>query len=429
LTDSTILRVKARQVWDSRGRPTVEAEVHLAGGARGRAIAPSGASTGKREALDLRDGGKRLGGFGVNRAVAAVNERIAPALVGMDAADQRKIDAAMIALDGTPPKTQLGGNAIVAVSSAIAWAAAAARGVPLWAHLRGLAGLDEAANHIPAPMIQIFGGGRHAGNRIDIQDFLILCLGAKSFAEACEWTAEVYRAAASGMAKRGKLNGVADEGGVWPDFSANEAGLDYLTRAIEDAGFHPARDIGIALDVAASEFAEAGGYKLSLEGRTLSPEAMIDLLERWSQTYPIVSLEDPLGEDDDGGMVAITKRLGHGMQIIGDDYLTTNAGLIRAAGARGACNSVLLKSNQCGTLTELIDASAAGRALGWNTIMSGRSGESEDVTLSHLAVGLLADQIKVGSITRSERTAKWNEVIRIEEELPAGGYWRFRVPG
>ena len=429
MTESTIAAVKARQVWDSRGRPTVEAEVTLVGGARGRAIAPSGASTGRREALDLRDGGTRLGGYGVNRAIAGVNERIAPALHGLDAADQALVDRTLIALDGTPQKTALGGNAIVAVSSAVAWAAAAARDVPLWAHLRRLAVLGGDIAHIPAPMIQIFGGGRHAGNRIDVQEFLILCLAAKSFAEACEWTAEVYRAAASAMTRRGKLNGIADEGGVWPDFTTNEEGLDLLTRAIEDAGFHPARDIGIALDVAASEFAAGDHYRLALEGRDLSSAQLVDLLAGWTEAYPIVSLEDPLGEDDDAGMVAITRRLGSGLQIIGDDYLTTNAGLIRAAGERRACNAVLLKSNQCGTLSELIEASAAARALGWNTIMSGRSGESEDVTLSHLAVGLLADQIKVGSIARSERTAKWNEVIRIEETTAAGAYWHFRLPG
>ena len=429
MSETAIRSVKARQVWDSRGRPTVEAEIVLAGGARGRAIAPSGASTGRREALDLRDGGPRLGGYGVGRAIAGVGDRIAPALAGLDAADQAGIGRTLIDLDATPQRTALGGSAIVAVSSAVAWAAAAAQGLPLWAHLRAIAGLPAETRHVPSPMIQIFGGGRHAGNRIDIQDFLIVCLEARSFAEACEWTAEVYRAAANAMAKRGKLNGVADEGGIWPDFAANEEGLDYLTRAIEDAGFHPARDIGIALDVAASEFVDNGRYRLALEGRELDSGEMIDLLDNWSRTYPIVSLEDPLGEDDDAGMVEVTRRLGRGLQIIGDDYLTTNAALVRAAGARGACNAVLLKSNQCGTLTELIDASAAARALGWNTIMSGRSGESEDVTLSHLAVGLLADQIKVGSITRSERTAKWNEVIRIEEDFPPGCFWRFRVPG
>ena len=426
---TTITRLKARQVWDSRGRPTVEAEVALEGGASGRAIAPSGASTGRREALDLRDGGVRLGGYGVNTAIAGINTEIARILHGKDALAQAEIDHALIALDGTPQKTRLGGNALVAVSSAVAWAAAAAQGMPLWAHLRRLAGLPVDAPHVPAPMIQIFGGGRHAGNRIDIQDYLVIAIGAQSFAQACEWTAEVYRAAAAAMVRRSKLNGVADEGGVWPDFSANEEGLDHLTRAIEDAGLRPARDVGIALDIAASEFATDGGYRLALEGRDLTTDEMIGMLDRWGRTYPIVSLEDPLGEDDDAGMVEITRRLGKGLQIVGDDYLTTNAGLIRAAGARGACNAVLLKSNQCGTLTELIDASGAARALGWNTIMSGRSGESEDVTLSHLAVGLMADQIKVGSMTRSERTAKWNEVIRIEEGFSPGAYWRFRLPG
>lgn len=425
---TTIAAVHARQVWDSRGRPTVEAEVTLASGARGRAIAPSGASTGKREALDLRDGGERLGGFGVNRALAGIAEVIAPALIGMDAASQAAIDAALNRLDGTPQKTRLGGNAIVAVSMAVAWAAAADAGMPLWAHLRVLAGLPVETQKIPLPMIQIFGGGRHAANRVDVQDFLVLCLTATSFAEACEWTAEIYRAAARAMAARGKLTGVADEGGLWPDFSANEEGLDYLTRAIEDAGFHPARDVGIALDVAASEFAEGGGYRLALEGRTLDVAEMIEMLARWGRDYPIVSLEDPLGEDDDAGMAAITARLGPGTQIIGDDYLTTNAARIREAGARGACNAALLKANQCGTVSELIDAAAAARALGWNSVMSGRSGESEDVTLSHLAVGLLSDQIKVGSMTRSERTAKWNEVIRIEEDFAPGALWRFRLP-
>jgi enolase len=282
-------------------------------------------------------------------------------------------------------------------------------------HLRELAGIAGPLQ-IPAPMIQIFGGGRHAGNRIDIQDFLILCPGAKSFAEACEWTAEVYLAAASAMALRGRLNGVADEGGVWPDFSANEQGLGALTRAIEAAGFTPGRDVGIALDVAASSFFTDGAYALALEGRRLSSAQMIEMLERWVGDYAIVSLEDPLAEDDDEGFVEITRRLGGRCQIVGDDYLTTSTERIAHAARIGACNAVLLKANQCGTLTELIAASNAGKALGWTSIQSGRSGESEDVTLSHLAVGLGSDQIKVGSMTRSERTAKWNEVIRIEEK-------------
>lgn len=425
---SAIQSILGRQVWDSRGRPTVEVEVTLASGATGRAIAPSGASTGSREALDRRDGGKRLGGYGVNGALAAVNGEIASRIKGMEAADQSGIDAALIALDGTPQKTRLGGNAIVATSSAIAWAAAAEQKIPLWQHLRRIAGLDPAIEHIPAPMIQIFGGGRHAGNRVDIQDFLILATGAKSFAEATEQIAEVYMAAAKSMAQKGKLNGVADEGGVWPDFTANEEGLDLLTRAIETAGFTPGRDIGIALDVAATSFHADGTYRLALEGRELASEAMIDLFEGWVKSYPIVSLEDPLAEDDDAGFVEITRRLGKSVQIIGDDYLTTSAGRIAHAAAIGGCNAVLLKSNQCGTLTELIAASTAAKSRGWNTIQSGRSGESEDVTLSHLAIGLLSDQIKVGSMTRSERTAKWNEVIRVETNLQSPHYWSFNIP-
>lgn len=421
-----IARIHGRQVWDSRGRPTVEVEIGLEDGSIGRSIAPSGASTGRREALDRRDGGKRLGGFGVNGALAAVGGEIANTLNGMDATDQEAVDAALVRLDGTPQKERLGGNAIVATSQAVAWAAAAARRVPLWQHLRLLAGVGEAP--IPAPMIQIFGGGRHAGNRIDIQDFLVLCLGAKSFAEAAEWTAEVYLAAAAAMKKSGKLNGIADEGGVWPDFAANEDGLEQLTRAIEAAGFRPGAEIGICLDVAASSFFSDGTYVLALEGKKLDTAGMIALLERWVGAYPIVSLEDPLAEDDDAGFAEITRRLGQKIQIIGDDYLTTSAERIAHAATLDACNSVLLKANQCGTVSELIAASNAARTLGWNTIQSGRSGESEDVTLSHLAVGLGSDQIKVGSIARSERTAKWNEMIRIEEGFAPGAYWRFRLP-
>ena len=425
---ANISSVHGRQVWDSRGRPTIEVEVRLASGATGRSIAPSGASTGSREALDRRDGGQRLGGYGVNRAIEAVNGPIAERLTGLLAVDQRAVDNALIALDGTPQKTALGGNALVATSQAVAWAAAAERGLPLWQHLRTLAGLDAMDGHVPAPMIQIFGGGRHAGNRIDIQDFLVVATGAKSFAEATEWVAEVYMAAARTMVEAGKLNGIADEGGVWPDFTANEDGLEALTRAIERAGFRPGTDIGIALDVAATSFYSDDRYRLALEGRALDTAQMIDLLEGWVGSYPIISLEDPLAEDDDAGFAEITRRLGHKLQIIGDDYLTTSAARIDRAATLDACNAVLLKANQCGTITELIAASSAARRLGWNTIQSGRSGESEDVTLSHLAVGLMSDQIKVGSITRSERTAKWNEVIRIEENFVQPHYWQFKLP-
>src|SRR5687768_15796121 len=299
---SEVARVNGRQVWVSRGRPTIEVEVTLADGSVGRAIAPSGASTGRREALDKRDGGTRLGGFGVNAAIAAVNEPIADELRGMEAADQAAIDAALIALDGTPQKTALGGNAIVATSLAVAWAAASAKRVPLWRHFADISGSEP---RVPLPMIQIFGGGRHAGNRIDIQDFLVIALGARTFAEATEMTAEIYFAAAAAMKRAGKLNGIADEGGVWPDFTANEDGLEQLTRAIEDAGFRPGADIGIALDVAATSFYADGAYRLALEGRNLSTLQMIEQLQSWVAAYPIVSLEDPLAEDDDEGFAEI----------------------------------------------------------------------------------------------------------------------------
>lgn len=420
-----IQHVRGRQVWDSRGRPTVEVEITLTGGAVGRAIAPSGASTGRREALDRRDGGTRLGGYGVNGAIAAVNENIDPALRGLDASDQAAVDAALIALDGTPQKDRLGGNAVVATSLAAAWATAAHKGVPLWRHLTELSG---ASPRIPLPMIQIFGGGRHAGGRIDIQDYLVIALGQRSFAEACEMTAEVYIAAARAMASGGKLNGIADEGGVWPDFTANEDGLGALTRAIEAAGLKPGVDMGIALDVAASSFFVEGGYELALEGRRLDSAGMIAMLEGWVRDYPIVSLEDPMAEDDDEGFAEITRRLGGKVQIVGDDYLVTSAERVTEAAAAGACNAALLKVNQCGTVSELIAAAQAARAEGWNAINSGRSGESEDISLSHLAVGLGSEQIKVGSITRSERTAKWNEVIRIEEQGVALPCWQFTLP-
>ncbi|MBL4576474.1 MAG: phosphopyruvate hydratase [Opitutaceae bacterium] len=427
MTETQITKIIGREVWDSRGRPTVEAEVHLANGSIGRAIAPSGASTGRREALDLRDGGKRLGGHGVNQAITSVRTEIADALIGYDAVDQSTIDRCLIRLDGTPQKTRLGGNALVAVSSAVSWAAASGLRTPLWRHLAGLAGLNPDQCHIPIPMIQIFGGGAHAHNRIDIQDFLIICNGADSFSQSIEWTAEVYRAASSLMKARGSLMGVCDEGGLWPDFHRNEEVLQVLTEAITTAGFSPRKEISIALDVAASEFHKDGAYQFILEDRRFSTDEMVQLLQRWCEDYPINSLEDPLHEDDKEGFIAITEKLGGHVQIIGDDYLTTNAKLIQKAGKEHACNAVLLKSNQCGTITELIEASQAAKAANWNTIMSGRSGESEDVTLSHLAIGLDSGQIKVGSVTRSERTCKWNEVLRIEETSNLRDFWKFQL--
>ena len=422
-----IVEVHGRQVWDSRGRPTVEVDVRLSGGASGSAIAPSGASTGRREALDRRDGGTRLGGYGVSGALAAINELIAPALRGRQASLQDDIDACLCALDGTEQKSVLGGNAIVATSLAVAWAAANAEGVPLWSHLHALARIAPPVR-APLPMIQIFGGGRHAGNRVDIQDYLVIPRGARGFAEAVEMAAEVYCAAHALQVRRGSACGVADEGGLWPDFTANEEGLEHLCRAIEATGLKPGTDIGIALDIAASSFFTDGHYALALEERRLSGADMIDMLEGWVRDYPIVSLEDPLAEDDEEGFVEITRRLGRKVQIVGDDYLVTDARRIGEAAARAACNSALLKVNQCGTVSELIAAAEATRRAGWNAIQSGRSGESEDVSLSHLAVGLGSEQIKVGSVTRSERTAKWNEVIRIAERGSLN-CWQFCLPG
>jgi len=426
---SKIKTIIGRQVWDSRGRPTVEAEVHLESGATGRAIAPSGASTGSAEALDLRDGGERLAGYGVNQAINSVNKSIQPLLQGMDALDQRAIDQAMIDADGTPQKTQLGGNACVAVSSAVAWAAAAAQNIPLWRHLSHLAQRGDSIPALPLPMIQIFGGGAHAGGRIDIQDFLVMCPGANSFSQAVEWTAEIYLAAQSLMKAKGRLAGVCDEGGLWPDFERNEDGLELLTQAIGQAGLGSGGKVGIALDIAASEFLQDGHYHFRCENRTLSAQALIELEIAWCERYPILSLEDPLGETDREGFIAITQALGEKVQIVGDDFLTTNAARVRAAAETGAGNAVLLKSNQCGTLSELIDACQTAQSFGWNTVVSGRSGESEDITLAHLATGLDSGQIKVGSVTRSERNCKWNEVIRIEQSLgEKARLWRFAPP-
>lgn len=414
MTDTTISDIKARRVWDSRGRPTVEVEIALSGGARGRAIAPAGASRGMHEAVDLRDGGTKLGGMDVTRAVANANDSIAQAVIGMDARDQAKVDAVLVALDGTANKSQLGGNAMIATSLATAHAAASAQGVPLWRYLAG-----DAPVRLPLPEIQIFGGGAHAGRRVDVQDFMVMPLGAQSFAEALEMTAEVYRAAGELMGDAGKLSGVADEGGWWPAFSTNEEALDWLMRAIERAGYTPGDQVAISLDIAASEFGREGTYRLGLEGRTLDRDAMIEMLLRWLARYPIVSIEDPLAEDDPDGLARFTRAAGDRVQIIGDDFLVTSAARVTEAANRGACNAVLIKPNQAGTVSETHAALIAGKRAGWATIVSARSGETEDVSIVHLAVGWDAGQLKVGSFARSERMAKWNEALRIEESLGA----------
>ena len=412
MSNTEIIQVRGRQVWDSRGRPTVEAEVTLACGKRGRAIAPAGASIGSGEAVDLRDGDARLGGFGVMRAVGHVNGEIARALQGCDAICQAKVDRILIELDGTSNKARLGGNALVAVSMAALQASAAANNTPLYLHLLG-----DRDPVMPLPEVQIFGGGAHARRRIDIQDFMIMAPEADTFAEALESTAEVYRAAGSLMSDMDRLQGVADEGGYWPAFDSNEAALDTLVRAIERAGFTPGNDIVISLDIAASDLYRDKCYRLALDNRVLDSDDMAAMLIDWLDRYPITSVEDPLSEFDEDGWVRFTRAVGDRVQIVGDDFLVTNAERIRKTSLVGACNAVLVKPNQAGTITETVEAIEASRAANWGAILSARSGETEDVTIVHLAVGWGVRQLKVGSFSRSERMAKWNEGIRIEEAL------------
>ena len=401
-----VLDVKGRRVWDSRGRPTVEAEVIVGRGstplASGRAIAPAGASTGSGEARALE----------VPAAVKNINSVIRDALRALSVADQAALDARLIGLDGTPDKHRLGANAMVAVSLACAQAAAASAKVPLWRHLAG-----NRRVALPVPQIQIYGGGAHARKRVDVQDYMVICVGAGSFTEALEWTAQIYAAAGARLAKRGMLQGVADEGGYWPAFKTNEEGLAELVGAIADAGLEPGVDAGIALDIAATQLQRSGSYHLALEDRLLSAEQLQAMYLRWLERYPIVSIEDPFAEGDGAAMQAFTKAAGERVQIVGDDFFVTSAERVRDAA--GACNAVLLKPNQVGTLTETLACWDAARAAGYRAIVSARSGETEDVSIVHLAVGWGVGQLKVGSFARSERMAKWNEGLRIEEALGA----------
>jgi len=415
---SRVERVHGRRIWDSRGRPTVEVEVQVQGGAIGRAIAPAGASTGTGEALDRRDGGAGFGGLDVRLAVAAVDGEISPALRGRDATDQAAIDQALIVLDATPNKSRIGANALVATSMAVAHAGAATRGLPLWRHLGGGRG-----SLLPLPEIQIFGGGAHAGRRVDVQDFMVIATGAATFAEALDWTAEVYRAAGALMSESGRLQGVADEGGFWPAFDDNEQALEWLLRAIERAGYRPGEQVAISLDIASSEFGKGGRYRLTRArggARELDRDGMAEMLLDWLKRYPIVAIEDPLAEDDPEGLARFTKATGPGVQVVGDDFLVTNADRVARAAAQGACNTVLVKPNQAGTLTEAKAACDMAQKHGWNAIVSARSGETEDTTIVHLAVGWGVRQLKVGSFTRSERMAKWNEGLRLAEVLDGG---------
>ena len=410
---NAIESVLGRRVWDSRGRPTVEAEVRLSDGVTGRAIAPAGASTGSSEAVDKRDGGDAFGGLDVQEAVAAVNGEISDVLRGFDPRDQAAADQAMINLDGTANRSRLGGNALVATSMAIAHAAAASAGQPLWRYL----GEDRSDFSLPLPEVQIFGGGAHAGRRVDIQDFMVIATGAQGYTQALEWTAEVYRAAGTLMQDAGLMQGVADEGGFWPAFETNEQALDYLVRAIERAGFTPGDEMAISLDIAATDFGADGRYRLATDARDVDSDALSEMLLGWLERYPIVAIEDPLGEEDHEAMAKFTAAAGPHVEVIADDFICTSADLIKAAHAGGACNTALIKPNQAGTLTETKAALDAARAAGWESIVSARSGETEDVTIVHLAVGWGVKQLKVGSFARSERMAKWNEGLRIAEVL------------
>jgi enolase len=408
-----ICSVEAFQIFDSRGNPTVEAVVTLEGGAQGRGLVPSGVSTGRHEALELRDGdARRYRGRSVFQAIGNVNGEIARAVVGRDPLDQEGLDSRLIELDGTPSKSRLGANAILSVSMAAAQAAAAARGLPLFASLAGGTG-----TLLPLPEIQIFGGGKHARGRIDVQDYMVVALGARDYGEALEMTFNVYHAAADVMRDRGLVAGVADEGGYWPLFERNEDVFDALLRSIERAGYTPGREIGISLDIAASDLWRDGAYALGLEGRLLSSAEFAELMIGWVDRYPIVSIEDPMAEDDWQGWKRVRDAVGGRCQIVGDDLFTTNLGRIERGIAAGAANAVLIKLNQIGTVSETIAAIRRTQAAGWLPVVSARSGETEDAFIAHLAVATDAGQLKVGSFSRSERMAKWNEVLRIGRAL------------
>ena len=405
-----ISSIRAREILDSRGNPTVEAEVVLAGGGFGRAAAPSGASTGALEAIELRDGGDRFGGKGVSRAVEAVNETIAPALVGMDAVRQRAIDQAMLDLDGTPNKASLGANAILAVSLATARAAADQMGIPLYRYLGG-----PGANTLPVPMLNVLNGGAHAANSVDIQEFMVVPGGLPSFREALRAGVEVYQALKKVLSGRGLSTNVGDEGGFAPNLPTNRAALELLVEAIETAGYEVGGDIALALDVASSELYREGVY--TLEGEKKSSGDMVQYLAGLVEEFPLVSIEDGMAEDDWDGWVALTEQLGSKVQLVGDDLFVTNAEILYRGIERGAANAVLVKVNQIGSLTETLTTMEMAATASFGRVVSHRSGETEDTFIADLAVATNAGQIKTGASARSERTAKYNQLLRIEEDL------------
>jgi enolase len=411
---SQIEHVHARQILDSRGNPTVEAELSLRSGAYGRAAVPSGASTGEFEAAELRDGGDAWSGKGVGQAVANVNGEIAEAVKGRDAFDQRGLDEALIALDGTPNKARLGANAILAVSLAAAHAAAAESGQPLWRYLGG-----EAAHVLPVPMMNVLNGGAHADNKVDFQEFMVVPSGASTFAEGLRMGAEVFHALKRTLSERGLSTAVGDEGGFAPDLDSNEAALEALLAGIHAAGYEPDRDVAIAMDPATSELHADGAYVLEHEGRTLSAAELTDYWADIADRYPVLSIEDGMAEEDWDGWKALTERLGDRIQLVGDDVFVTNTERLRRGIDMGVANSILIKVNQIGTLTETLDAIAMARDAGYTAVMSHRSGETEDVTIADLAVATGCGQIKTGAPSRSDRVAKYNQLIRIEEALGA----------
>jgi enolase len=417
---SAITGVYAREILDSRGFPTVEVEIQLESGAWGRAAVPSGASTGKREAVELRDGdAQRYRGKGVQQAVRNVEETIAPEIDGMEASEQAAIDQALLELDGTPNKSALGANAILAVSLAVARAAADDAGLPLYAYLGGVGG-----RLLPVPLMNVINGGAHADNGIDFQEFMLAPAGADSFSNALRMGVEVFHALKELLKSKKLSTGVGDEGGFAPALTSNTAALDLLMDAIEAAGYRPGDDIALALDIAASEFAEEGGrYRLRRENVVLNSEELVTRYESLVERYPIVSIEDGLGEDDWAGWALLTKRLGGRVQLVGDDLFVTNPAIIQQGIQKSIANAVLVKVNQVGTLTETMQAIELAKRAAYGTVISHRSGETEDTFVADLAVAVNAGQIKTGSLARSERTAKYNQLLRIEEELGHAASW------
>jgi enolase len=411
---SQIERVHARQILDSRGNPTVEVEVALRSGAHGHAAVPSGASTGEFEATELRDGGQAWLGKGVTKAVANVAGEIAEAVAGMDASDQEALDDALIALDGTPNKSRLGANAILGVSLAAAHAQAAEEGLPLWRYLGG-----EAAHVMPVPMMNVLNGGAHADNKVDFQEFMIVPCGASSFSECLRMGAEVFHALGRTLHERGLSTAVGDEGGFAPDLGSNEEALQMLLAGVEAAGYEPSADVAIALDPATSELFGDGAYQLAHEGRTLSAAGLADYWADLASRYPIVSIEDGMDEQDWDGWKTLTQRIGERVQLVGDDLFVTNTERLQQGIERGVANSILIKVNQIGTLSETLAAIAMAREAGYTAVMSHRSGETEDVTIADLAVATGCGQIKTGAPSRSDRVAKYNQLLRIEEQLGA----------